>query len=308
MTFATRYGSNGDKVSGRGQIIVQAHGSEVAFPELSYSYPLKLLSPRIVQDGVGVVYMLTYGGGLVGGDSISLSVDVQSSARLVLLSQGSTKVFKSRPGRRAAVTTSSTDAAPTKQQLDVHIADAGGLFLLPDPVTCFRAASYHQVQRFHLVRGASAALLDWYTSGRRAIGEEWVFARYHSTNEVFVDGSRVARDAMLLDGAPLNVRPLPARSLADRMGPYACYATLILYGPLVEEVVRALDVRFQAISVFQVRAPLDVLWSLSPVRGQAGRIVRVAGKTTENVKGWLKDALRGLESVVGVDVYSKAFV
>jgi urease accessory protein UreH len=34
-----------------------------------------------------VVYMMTYGGGLVGGDHISLSVNIEHGARLVLLSQ-----------------------------------------------------------------------------------------------------------------------------------------------------------------------------------------------------------------------------
>jgi urease accessory protein len=37
-------------------------------------------------------------------------------------------------------------------------------------------------------------------------------------------------------------------------------------------------------------------------------VVRVAGKETEFVKNWLRGALQGLQAVVGVDVYRKAFV
>lgn len=73
--------------SGGGRIVVGSHGSNVVFSELSSTYPLKLLSPRIAQDGVAVVYILSYGGGLVGGDSVSLAVDVGLGAVLVLLSQ-----------------------------------------------------------------------------------------------------------------------------------------------------------------------------------------------------------------------------
>jgi len=211
----------------------------------------------------------------------------------------------------------------TQQRLDVSIAAGGALYLLPDPVTCFRDAAYHQVQTFRLARGASAALLDWYTSGRRARGEEWAFARYYSVNEVFVEGTRSARDVVMLEGtdastksspsgAARGVQPLlPRRSLADRMDPYACYATLFLYGPRLQGVVRELEDRMRAATVFQVREPLDVLWSLSPVRGEAGnegRIVRVAGKETEDVKKWLSDALRGLVDVIGSEVYSKIFI
>jgi urease accessory protein len=237
-------------------------------------------------------------------------------------------VFKTRSGNRAAVhpapSTGTTNDPTTIQRLDVSIDTGGALFLLPDPVTCFREATYHQAQTFRLAHGASAVLLDWYTSGRRARGEEWVFAKYYSANEVFVGGVRTARDVVLLDGAPnrgdggsdgdgdVNRRGeviLPRRTLADRMRPYACYATLLLYGPLVQGVVRELEERMQKISVFRVREPLDVLWSISGVHGDAGgRVVRVAGKETEDVKKWICGALRGLVDVIGDEVYSKAFV
>ena len=202
----------------------------------------------------------------------------------------------------------------TQQRLDVCVAAGGALYLLPDPVTCFRDAAYRQVQTFHLAHGASAALLDWYTSGRRALGEEWAFSRYHSVNEVFVDGTRSARDVVLLEGTDTGTargtQQLPRRTLADRMGPYACYATLFLYGPRLQGIVQTLEDRMRVATVFQVKEPLDVLWSLSPVRGEAGdsgRIVRVAGKETEDVKMWLSDALRGLVEVIGGEVYSKIF-
>ncbi|KAI0321135.1 UreD-domain-containing protein [Amylostereum chailletii] len=298
---------------GVGQITARLHGTTIVFPQLSYTYPLKLLSPRIDQDGVAIVYMLSYGGGLVGGDHIVLAVDVGSGVHLLLLSQGSTKVFKARPGSRVSVrynpetTLREGDLATTRQRLDVHIADGGALFLLPDPVTCFQAASYHQIQTFHLENGASAVLLDWYTSGRRARGEEWAFSQYRSINEVFLDGTRIARDAVLLDGEPLNVWPLPRRTLADKMGPYSCFATVMLYGPLVKDLVRGLDVRFKALTVFKITEPPVLLWSLSPIRGQDGRMLRVAGKETEDVRVWLQAALQGLENIVGIDIYRKAF-
>jgi urease accessory protein len=243
---------------------------------------------------------------------------------MAFMRQGSTKVFKARLGIRAAVRTPNptpSTTTTTRQRLDVSIAAGGALFLLPDPVTCFRAAVYHQVQTFHLAPGASAALLDWYTSGRRARGEEWAFTRYYSVNEVIVDGVRTARDVVLLeeeeeDGggaesedSSRRVLLLPRRTLADRMGPYACYATLLLYGPLVQGVVRSLEEKMEKTVVFRVREPLDVLWSLSAVHGKTdGRVVRVAGKETEDVKRWLCDALRGLVDVIGAEVYSKIFV
>jgi hypothetical protein len=72
---------------GRGRIAVQALGPDVSFSELSASYPLKLLSTRVFQEGVAIVYILTYGGGLVGGDVVDLHVDIGPGCKLLLLTQ-----------------------------------------------------------------------------------------------------------------------------------------------------------------------------------------------------------------------------
>lgn len=73
--------------AGDGRISLISYGATTVFSELSSTYPLKLLSPRIASSGVGVVYMLSYGGGLVGGDQTNISVNVAANAILVMLSQ-----------------------------------------------------------------------------------------------------------------------------------------------------------------------------------------------------------------------------
>ena len=90
----------------------------------------------------------------------------------------------------------------------------------------------------------SLVLLDWLTSGRMAIGEEWCFTRYKSTNEVHIGTERVARDVLLLaqtgsSASPPSCTSPPAapprtlrpRTIADRLAPYACYTIVLLFGP-----------------------------------------------------------------------------
>lgn len=84
--------------AGSGRIVLDSHGRKAVFSELSYTYPLKLLSPRIAQDGVAIAYVLSYGGGLVGGDRVHLTVHVASGAHLVLLTQASLKTLGGRSG------------------------------------------------------------------------------------------------------------------------------------------------------------------------------------------------------------------
>lgn len=73
--------------AGEGRIEVRSDGSEAVLSQLSYSYPLKLLAPRLSRPDVAVVYVLTYGGGLIAGDSIDLNVGVHDGTSVVLLTQ-----------------------------------------------------------------------------------------------------------------------------------------------------------------------------------------------------------------------------
>jgi len=74
--------------AGDGRIVVEFDPYRGhTFAQLSCTYPLKLLSPRSKEDSVAIVYVLSYGGGLVGGDEVSLEVGVREGASLMLLSQ-----------------------------------------------------------------------------------------------------------------------------------------------------------------------------------------------------------------------------
>ena len=93
VILTARTMSNVGHIAGHGNITAQIHSNRVVFPVLSYTYPLKLLSPRVQQDGVAIVYMITYGGGLVSGDRISLSVNIEQDAQLVFLTQVRFSIF-----------------------------------------------------------------------------------------------------------------------------------------------------------------------------------------------------------------------
>ncbi|KIP12480.1 hypothetical protein PHLGIDRAFT_81673 [Phlebiopsis gigantea 11061_1 CR5-6] len=227
---------------------------------------------------------------------------------LVLLTQGSTKVFKTRVGqRRARPTTQQEPQGDTMQCMTVNVESKGTLFLLPDPVTCFRSARYSQIQTFRIATDASVVLLDWITSGRKSLGEDWVLSKYFSVNELLVEGRRVARDAMLLEEQEDNIKALPFRSLGDRLNPYSCYATLILYGPRTRATVDHLSARFNAITVFKHAARPDRLWSLTLIDDGKGCVVRMAAQGSEDVRTWLGEELRPLCELIGQDVYWRTF-
>ncbi|KAI9332887.1 UreD urease accessory protein-domain-containing protein [Zopfochytrium polystomum] len=198
---------------------------------LSFQYPLRLMSPSPHRSNPSHrdVYVLSYGGGLVAGDRVALSVRLDGRCSLSLLTQGSTKVFRTRtpvvstttPPQTTTKTQTGTamtppltppppattaDAAalkpppppppPTAQFIKARVGAGALLCVLPDPVTLFADAYFVQRQRYTLApRGASVVCLDWYTSGRRSRGEEWDFEAYESAIKIDVEVEPVAVEA-----------------------------------------------------------------------------------------------------------------
>ncbi|PWO00397.1 UreD-domain-containing protein [Tilletiopsis washingtonensis] len=333
---------------------------DATFTHLFASFPLKLLHPRASSqaasrrtqlaararegDGkplaaVAVLYVVSYGGGLVSGDTVSLDIDVGHGCVLLLLTQGSTKVFKMRQTRIAKGLGSVPAASPassTRQTFRMLVRPNASLVLLPDPVTCFAQARYVQTQRFDLrsATTSSLVLLDWFTPGRihlakaSATGtnasheerpEVWAFESYRSRNEVRVAGHLLARDVLHLaqedDGLPNDLTELIGGTpLARRCAPYTCYATLVLVGPECRSAMEACRAAFAEVQQRVVPSsgrPAPLLWSFTPLtlpNAPAGSaaIVRVAATETQGVRDWLRDHLTELKGLVGEDLYRQA--
>ena len=213
--------------------------STPSFSTLVYSYPLKLvpsaphklahhnISPSHSRlegekpagtkesaarpprpDSVPLLFVLSYGGGLLPRDIVSLDVTLDPGARLTLATQGSTKIFPSTTAPRPPAPTvhwgpvsSSTNGAalPTAitamQSLHVSLAPHSALLLAPDPVQPFAHSRYVQYQRFDLAPCASLAVLDWVVEGRTARGEDWRATCWRSCNEVWCVPPRIKSHA-----------------------------------------------------------------------------------------------------------------
>lgn len=214
---------------GDGRIVVRllpAGGS--GLETISYQYPLKLISPSpTVDQKSALVFLLSYGGGLVGGDGVNLFIHARPGSSLSLVTQGHTKIFKSP----------SPDVL-TSQRLRVQVDEDAAVCLLPDPVQPFQDSVYEQTQVFNLGYQASLCLLDWVTQGRVARGEDWSFTTWTGRNEVWTQGSELGQKGRLLirDNIILNQdgSKLVGLPLKDTMHQMSVFGTLILRGPVVE--------------------------------------------------------------------------
>jgi urease accessory protein len=307
---------------GEGQIVVELlpHGIS-ALSTITFQYPLKLISPSPAAGQKSVlVFLLTYGGGLVGGDRVHLTINVKPDAKLSIVTQGHTKIFKS-PSRDVI----------TRQRLHVTVQANAALCLLPDPVQPFGESVYQQSQSFFLADTASLCLLDWVSAGRTARGEDWDLHAWSGRNEVWatpeVGGKArlLLRDNVILEG---DVPGLKGKELRDKMQQMGIFGTLVLRGPLVQDLaefflsefatlprIGARDFRSQdnvekdngiTLSPQEIwkQARLkqekadSILWSAARVRGCT--VVKFGARTVEGGRHWIGNILKQERSIARV--------
>ncbi|KAG6499259.1 urease accessory protein D-like [Zingiber officinale] len=293
-----------------GRVVVEKVRGKSTVTRCFYCYPLKLILPNKVApskfDAVWI-YALTYGGGIVSGDLISLVINVGDNCTAALTTQASTKVYKS------------VHSKCSEQILEATVGKNALLAVIPDPVTCFSTARYSQKQVFRVHSDSNLVVVDWITSGRHESGEKWEFDLYMSTNHIYLEADQpLFLDSVLLDQNSCT-------SIAKRMQEYQVMAMIILLGPklkdlqcqLQEEVKQMMSVHFRAPNAIRThnvksespqrptRAPM--IASCSPFGPQGiGMVVRIVAVSTESVYKFLRHHLAALDAFIGASPYSQS--
>jgi urease accessory protein len=272
---------SGPDAAGGGFVSITRIGPRSGVTRLGAASPLKLLVPRHNATAAWV-FASTYGGGLVEGDRIALTVDLAAGSTAMIGTQASTKVYSCRGGRASS------------QSLLAKVADDALLVQSPDPLVCFAGAIYEQSQRFELSAGGSLVIIDWITSGRMARGERWAFRNYQSRTEVFIDDKLILLDALTLDPADGPI------TQPHRMGGYNCLATAVLIGPRVKDLAAGI---FAAVGEEPVGKRETLIRCASEIPG--GTLMRVAGETTESVATYLREKLAPIAQQLGDDPWGR---
>ncbi|MCJ1394849.1 hypothetical protein MMC18_008888 [Xylographa bjoerkii] len=211
------------------------------YSTLNYAYPLKLLpstphvlpasEPRPSEDSlkptqpihVPLLFLLSYGGGLLPPDSLSITLTLDPLTRLTITTQGSTKIFPSPQ---------TSPLATAAQTLHTSLGCHSGLLIAPDPTQPFDNSRYVQKQVFEIADSASLGVLDWISEGRRARGEKWGCRECRLGCEVWRVGENEQSSRTLLLRDNILLSSLEPHPLARKMDNLGLFGTLILVGPL----------------------------------------------------------------------------
>ena len=318
-----------------GLIEVSLQSSISSATKLFSTYPLRILYPKKVQFDKSVdcawFYTVSYGGGLVSGDSVPMSVDVQKDCTASVCTQGTTKVYKSvNPS-----STNNTDnniigelTKTTRQTLEAKVGTNALLCWLPDPAQCFKDAKFEQVHEISLEDDSSSlCFVDWITAGRVAHDDaRWAF-RSFSTRTTVTTGDDTVNviESQRLENAAWNNEE--ESNLAKRMANAHVIASVILIGPRTEaarmkcaEYARETSKRTtNAASWLTAKSPLPAGVSYSLTTASESKtqrmnegggkndtlVLRVLASDIESAYEVLRDCLQPLETEIGCPPYNE---
>ena len=156
--------------------------------DLHQMSPLRVLFP-IAADGDPITAaLINTGGGLVGGDALSISASIGAAAAALLVAQAAEKVYRST-------------GADCRIDMSLTAASGAWLEMLPQETILFDGARLRRRTRIDAMPGATILAGEIQVFGRLARGEEMRSGLLHDAWEIRVADQLVWQDSLHLDGA-----------------------------------------------------------------------------------------------------------
>ena len=147
-------------------------------------------------------YLLHPPGGVVGGDTLDITVGMQPGSHTLITTPGANKFYRSKNSRRAQVHQSIT------------VADSAILEWLPQQNIFFPGAFSTLDNQINIARGGKYAGWEMHCFGRPSNGETFCSGEVRSQTRVSIDGElrlveRLDTQGMSTIDAPTGLRSLP---------------------------------------------------------------------------------------------------
>ncbi|MFN3600862.1 MAG: urease accessory protein UreD [Dietzia sp.] len=138
---------------------------------------------------VPVTYLMSTGGGVVGGDRLDIDVRLSDRAHAVITTQAATRVHR-------------MDAGYATQNVTLTLGDGAVCEWVPDPLIPYAGSRFQQRLRATVPEDAVLVVSDVLTAGRVARGERWAVDALVSHVELTrPDGTPVVVDTTRIVGA-----------------------------------------------------------------------------------------------------------
>lgn len=146
------------------------------------------LLPAIYLDDTGAAYtlLLNPSGGMVGGDHLSINMQLDKEAHVLISAPSANRVYRSLD-------------EVSVQEVQVTVGSSAVLEWVPEPTIPFAGSRYRQELHVTLAPGATTFLWDAFAAGRIARGERWAFASLENEIQITTASGASALERIALD-------------------------------------------------------------------------------------------------------------
>jgi urease accessory protein len=203
--------------------------------------------PSYLDDsGCAYTWLVNPSGGLVGGDRLSVEVQLHARSHVLLTSPSANRVYRSL-------------AEPAAQEIRLSVGPDARLEWLPEVTIPFAGSRFRQSIHVDLAPGATVVLWDAMASGRVAKQERWAFTSVE--NEICIRGQAPRRRAPVPCVERYRIAPDQWIESVGLAGSWDYVASLFIIGEAVgADVWKRLDIM---LAVILEERPGSVLGAVS---------------------------------------------
>ncbi len=226
--------------------------------------PLRVIRAFPVSHGGALVHLHNLSGGVLGGDDLSLMVNVGPAAYAQLTTTSATRLYRSHPR-----------TLPASQINNIHVNEDGLLEYLPDPLIPFAGSRYHQQTHIELAQGAGLFWWEVVAPGRVARDELFEYEMLHLDVDILA-----LHRPILIERARLEPAQRKLNSPA-RLGAYRYFCNFYICRVGLESAQWArLEGDLSQVAQ-DLSRPGEVLWAVStlPVHGLHVRALSCRSET-----------------------------
>jgi urease accessory protein len=227
--------------------------------------PLKVVRAFTLEDGTALAHLHNVSGGLLGGDRLTMQVNLASGTKVQLTTTGATRIYRHREGFSA-----------TKQCNEVSVGEGALLDYLPDATIPFAGARYLQRTSIDLAAGAGLFWWEILAPGREARGELFEYEEFAVRTRISALGRRIAAENLCLQPKQKDVFSLA------RLGPYRYATTFYICRVGLEAGAwRGAEDQLREMAVAMTRRG-EILWGVSSLVAH-GLVVRCLARNGREV-------------------------
>jgi urease accessory protein len=165
----------------------ERRGAATVLAGCRFTLPLQVLTPLALDGPSLVVSMLNPTGSVLGGDRLCIDARAEAGARALLTTPSATRVHR-------------TSGPAAVQEVRLAVAAGAVLEWVPDHTIPYAGSAYRQRLRAHVAADATLIVVDAFSVGRVARGEQFQFRVLESALSVTDDAGWLLHDRFVLGG------------------------------------------------------------------------------------------------------------